>query len=178
LTAGLYPDDCHVTGIDLSRRMLDRAARRVEEHGLRNVRLLEMDAANLEFQDNTFAAVFAPYVLTAVPDPLAVLREMRRVCSPGGRIVLLNHFLSDNQLLSWCERLISPLTEHLGFRTNLAMPSLLAHAGLTPFRVEKVNAPPLWSLVICREEFTPADRGGHGNGGFRKGRTWPSHSRS
>jgi phosphatidylethanolamine/phosphatidyl-N-methylethanolamine N-methyltransferase len=150
LTAALYPDDCQVTGIDLSGRMLDRAARRVRAADIRNVRLLEMDAAHLQFPDDSFSAVYAPYVLTTVPDPLAVLREMRRVCRPGGYIVILNHFLSEGRLLSWCERVVSPLTEHLGFRTDLALPALLAHSGLTPLRVEKVNAPRWWSLVICR----------------------------
>jgi phosphatidylethanolamine/phosphatidyl-N-methylethanolamine N-methyltransferase len=151
LTAALYPEHCHVIGIDLSRRMLDRAASRVRRQGLRNVRLLEMDAAHLQFANDSFAAVYAPYVLTAVPDPLAVLLEMRRVCRPGGHLVLLNHFLSDIAVLALFERLISPITERLGFRTDLSLPSLLARAGLSPVQVERVNAPRLWSLVVCRE---------------------------
>jgi phosphatidylethanolamine/phosphatidyl-N-methylethanolamine N-methyltransferase len=69
INAGLYPRDCTVTGIDLSGSMLEKARERVDRKGLDNVRLLEMDAADLKFADNTFDIVYAPYVISVVPDP-------------------------------------------------------------------------------------------------------------
>ena len=87
INASLYPSDCSVTGIDLSSPMLEKARERVARKGVRNVRLLQMDAANLKFADDTFDIVYAPYVISVVPDPVAVTREMHRVCRPGGRIV-------------------------------------------------------------------------------------------
>ena len=51
--------------------------------------------------------------------------EMRRVCRPGGRIILLNHFLSPNPFLSRIERLISPFTIHIGFKADLDLPAFL-----------------------------------------------------
>ena len=74
---------------------------------------------------------------------------MRRVCRPGGRIIFLNHFLSANALVSRVERLISPLTVHVGFKADLDLPALLGHAGLTAASIEKVNFPRIWSLVTC-----------------------------
>ena len=59
-----------------------------------NVRLLQMDAADLKFADDSFDIVYAPYLISVVPDPVKVAQEMRRVCRPGGRIIVLNHFLS------------------------------------------------------------------------------------
>src|ERR1700737_3460879 len=115
INADLYPRDCAVTGIDLSGSMLEKARERVARKGVRNVRLLQMDAANLKFADDTFDIVYAPYVISVVPDPVAVAREMRRVCRPGGRIVILNHFRSKNRLGAWIERVISPLTVHIAF---------------------------------------------------------------
>src|SRR4249920_2436587 len=50
-----------VTGIDFSAKMLAKAHERVERKGLRNMRLMEMDAANLSFPDNSFDVVYAPY---------------------------------------------------------------------------------------------------------------------
>ena len=94
INAALYPRDCSVTGVDFSSSMLEKARERVARKGVRNVRLLEMDAANLKFADDSFDIVYAPYVISVVPDPVAVTREMRRVCRPGGRIVILNHFRS------------------------------------------------------------------------------------
>ena len=82
INAGLYPSDCVVTGIDLSEPMLEKARERVLRKGVSNIRLLAMDAADLKFPDNSFDIVYAPYVISVVPDPVAVVREMRRVCRP------------------------------------------------------------------------------------------------
>lgn len=151
LTAPHYPVHCSVTGIDLSAKMLERAARRLAQRDLHHVRLLQMDAAAMAFPNNTFALAYAAYVLTAVPDPVEVAREMRRVCRPGGYIVFLNHFLSHHPVLSWCERAISPLAERIGFRTDVSLAGLLARTNLTPVRIERVNGPGLLTLVVCRK---------------------------
>ena len=150
LTATLYPSDCHVVGIDLSEAMLREAARHVESHGRQNVRLWQMDASILGFPDESFDVVYAAYVVSVVPDPVGVLKEMRRVCRTGGHIVLLNHFLSTNPLLSAVERWMSPLTARAGFRSDLDLDVLLAQAELEPVSVKKVNTPRIWSLVHCR----------------------------
>jgi phosphatidylethanolamine/phosphatidyl-N-methylethanolamine N-methyltransferase len=149
INALLYPTDCDVTGIDLSASMLDKARERVARKGLTNVRLLEMDAANLKFADGSFDIVYAPYVISVVPDPVAVVYEMRRVCRPGGRIIVLNHFRSTNPLVAKVERMISPFTVHIGFKSDLDLPAFLAQADLKPVSIEKVNIPRIWSLVTC-----------------------------
>ena len=149
LNLPVYPRHCQVTAIDLSASMLERARARVERARLTNVRLIEADAAHLMFADGSFDSVYAPYLVSVVPDPVAVLREMRRVCRRGGRIVILNHFRSAHPLLSRLERAISPLTMHVGFRADLEETALLRQAGLTPHGIEKVNFPPIWSLITC-----------------------------
>ena len=149
INASLYPRDSSVTGIDLSSSMLEKARDRIARKGVRNVRLLQMDAANLKFADDTFDIVYAPYVISVVPDPVAVTREMRRVCRAGGRIVFLNHFLSRNPVGAFVERLISPLTVHIGFKSDLDLPAFLAQADLNPISIQKVNVPRIWSLVTC-----------------------------
>jgi phosphatidylethanolamine/phosphatidyl-N-methylethanolamine N-methyltransferase len=149
LTATLYPPECRIVGIDLSEPMLREAARHVESRGRTNVRLWRMDATTLAFPDESFDVVYAAYVISVVPDPVAALKEMCRVCRVGGQIVLLNHFLSTNPILSVLERWISPLTAHAGFRSDLDLSVLLAQAGLVPISVKKVNTPRIWSLVRC-----------------------------
>lgn len=145
----LYPRDCSVTGIDFSSSMLEKARERAARKETSHVRLLQMDAADLRFVDGTFDIVYAPYLISVVPDPLKVAREMRRVCRRGGRIIFLNHFLSPNLVLSRIERLISPLTIHIGFKSDLDLPAFLAQADLQPVSIEKVNVPRIWSLVTC-----------------------------
>jgi phosphatidylethanolamine/phosphatidyl-N-methylethanolamine N-methyltransferase len=149
INAPLYPRDCHVTAIDLSSAMLERARARIARAGLRHVKLLEQDAARMQFANDSFDSVWAPYVISVVADPARVAREMRRVCRPGGRIVILNHFRSTNPVLSRLERMLSPLTVHVGFRLDLVLREFLDQAELSPVSVEKVNFPPMWSLVTC-----------------------------
>jgi len=148
INAVLYPDDCKVTGIDLSVSMLEGAQRRLERHGVRNVRLKQMDATKLQFSDESFDLVYAPYVISVVSDPVSVVQEMYRVCRKGGRIIVLNHFLSERKFLARIERILSPLTVHLGFKTDLDLRALLVQSGLCPVSVEKVNFPRIWSLVM------------------------------
>jgi phosphatidylethanolamine/phosphatidyl-N-methylethanolamine N-methyltransferase len=148
----LYPKDCAVTGIDLSSSMLEKARERVARKGVKNVRLLQMDAANLKFADHTFDIVYAPYVISVVPDPVSVAREMHRVCRPGGRIIILNHFRSKNPVMAWIERAISPFTVHIGFKSDLDLPGFVAQAGLEPLSIQKVNFPRIWSLVTCSKD--------------------------
>ena len=152
INAGLYPRDCIVTGIDLSDSMLEKARERVARKGIRNMRLLEMDAADMRFPDGAFDIVYAPYLISVVPDPITVAREMGRVCRPGGRIIFLNHFRSRNPLVASIERAISPFTVHIGFKSDLDLPAFLAQADLEPVSIEKVNIPRIWSLVTCVKE--------------------------
>jgi phosphatidylethanolamine/phosphatidyl-N-methylethanolamine N-methyltransferase len=149
INASLYSRDCSVTGIDLSGPMLEKARDRIARKGIHNVRLLEMDAADLKFADESFDIVYAPYLISVVADPVTVAREMRRVCRTGGRIVFLNHFRSRNPLLAWIERGISPFTVHIGFKSDLDLTAFLAQAELEPISIDKVNVPRIWSLVTC-----------------------------
>ena len=149
INLSLYPKPCAVTGIDFSSSMLEKARERVAREGLRNLRLLQMDAADLKFADDSFDIVYAPYLISVVPDPVKVAREMRRVCRVGGRIIFLNHFQSPHTLLSRVERTISPFTIHIGFKADLDLPAFLAQSELQPVSIEKVNVPRIWSLVTC-----------------------------
>ena len=153
INAPLYPHDCRVTAIDLSAPMLERARERVTRQGLAHVQLLEQDAAQMGFADDSFDAVYAPYVISVVPEPVTVVRQMRRVCRRGGRIVILNHFRTTaTPVVSWLERMVSPLTAHFGFRLDLELPGLLREAELRPLSVERVNVPPAWTLVTCTKD--------------------------
>jgi phosphatidylethanolamine/phosphatidyl-N-methylethanolamine N-methyltransferase len=149
INLSLYPKTCRMTGIDFSSSMLEKARERAARGGLQQMRLLQMDAADLKFADDSFDIVYAPYLISVVPDPVRVAQEMRRVCRPGGRIIFLNHFLSPNLLVSRVERLISPFTIHIGFKADLDLPAFLAQSALEPISIEKVNVPRIWSLVTC-----------------------------
>jgi len=131
LTLPLYRADSKVVGIDLSPEMLARARRRVEGLGLGQVEaLLEMDGQRMEFPDGSFDTVVALHVLSVAPEPARLLQEMRRVCAPGGELLILNHFRSERAPWRWLERATAPLAAHLGFRPDLERKHLGSLAGL------------------------------------------------
>ncbi len=100
-----YRTDLEVTGIDLSPEMLEKAQDKVQNKNLTHVDdLLVMDASDLDFPDNSFDTVVAMFVMTVVPDPVAVMRELQRVCAPGGEVLLVNHFSTDEGLRGWLEQ--------------------------------------------------------------------------
>jgi phosphatidylethanolamine/phosphatidyl-N-methylethanolamine N-methyltransferase len=116
LSLSTYRREIEVVGIDLSPDMLERARERVAAEGLTNVTgLHEMDASALKFPEASFDIVVAMYVLTVVPDPAAVMREMARVCKPGGQVLLLNHFSQEDGLRGWVERRMAPYATKLGW---------------------------------------------------------------
>lgn len=112
-----YSRGLDVVGIDLSPEMLDRARERVVNEGLDHVRgLHEMDAGDLQFPDNSFDVVTAMFVMTVVPDPERVMRELGRVTKPGGEVLLVNHFSQTEGVRGWVERRMAPFAEILGWR--------------------------------------------------------------
>lgn len=145
----LYPSSSKVVGIDLSAGMLKKAQKRLITHQLSHVELMQMDAGQMEFEDDSFDLVMAAYVVTAVPDYRKVVTEMIRVCRPGGRIVMLNHFSNGNKLIAAVEKAISPLCQHIGFRTDLSLSHVLEGTSLLVSRSKKMNPMRFWHFVEC-----------------------------
>jgi ubiquinone/menaquinone biosynthesis C-methylase UbiE len=103
-----YPADVDITAIDLSPRMLARAQKRANKLNLQ-VDLREMDVQHLDFADHSFDTVFATFVFCSVPDPVMGLRELRRVCKPQGRLLLLEHMRPGNAALGFLFDALNPM---------------------------------------------------------------------
>jgi ubiquinone/menaquinone biosynthesis C-methylase UbiE len=103
-----YPEDVRISAIDLSPRMLARARRKVAKSPL-SVDLQEMDVERLDFADHSFDTVFATFVFCSVPDPVMGLRELRRVCKPEGRLLLLEHMRPHHPVLGFIFDVFNPM---------------------------------------------------------------------
>ena len=121
-----YGPGLKVTGIDLSPDMLARARERVSRAGQDNVEaLLEMDATALAFPDSSFDVSVAMFVMTVVPDPAAVMRELARVTRPGGTLLICNHFSVDQGLRGALERGLARYAARLGWRPEFPVGTIL-----------------------------------------------------
>ncbi len=113
-----YEKHLEVVGIDLSPEMLEKARERVDEEDLGHVTgLHEMDASDLKFADASFDTVVAMFVMTVVPEPEAVMRELSRVTKPGGEVMLVNHFSQREGVRGWVERRMAPFADKIGWRS-------------------------------------------------------------
>jgi len=120
-----YPAYVNVVGIDPSPDMLAHAIKKTRENGWKHIEIRQGDALNLEFPDYSFDWVTTFHVMSVVPDPLKMMQEMVRVCKPGGKIVLVNHFASENPFLYSLVWIANPLTRHLGWTTRLLVRDVL-----------------------------------------------------
>jgi len=150
-----YPAGAEVTAIDFSRRMLERARARSDKDKVK-VRLMQMDVQNLEFGDNSFHTVVASFVFCSVPDPVRGLQEIRRVCRPGGKVILLEHVLSTNRVLARLMNLFNPLAVRMmGANINRRTVDNVVGSGLTIEKVTDLGGG-IFKLIEAKKTATPS----------------------
>lgn len=103
-----YPKDARITAIDFSEQMLKQAIlKRDRKHSI--VELELMDVQSLCFADNSFDTVICSFVFCSVPSPIKGLKELYRVCKPGGQVLLLEHVLSSNAVIAAMMNFFNPV---------------------------------------------------------------------
>ncbi|NOZ82463.1 MAG: class I SAM-dependent methyltransferase, partial [Euryarchaeota archaeon] len=124
-----YPADGLFVGVDVSSRMLARAVRRAEEHG--RVVLLHGSVERLPFRSSSFDACVSTYVFCSVDEPLAGLRELRRVLRRGGRAYFLEHMRSESRVVGAVLDLLNPVARMLGPEINRRTRDNIVKAGFS-----------------------------------------------
>jgi phosphatidylethanolamine/phosphatidyl-N-methylethanolamine N-methyltransferase len=108
-----------------------------------------MDAMQLEFPDSSFDYVMAFHLVSVVPDAGRMMREAQRVCKPDGKIVVINHFLSDKPLLAALDRGLEPVTRRLGWHT-LRRAEVFDRLPLELERIYKLPRRSLFTIVLAK----------------------------
>ena len=150
-----YPAGAEITAVDFSEKMLERARIKAIKQKVK-VNLQQMDVQNLEFADSSFDTVTASLVFCSVPDPIRGLKEIERVCKPGGRVVLLEHVLSANRIMGWLMNLVNPLAVRtMGENINRRTVENVRESGL---EVEHVTdlAWGIFKLIEARKRIEPS----------------------
>jgi phosphatidylethanolamine/phosphatidyl-N-methylethanolamine N-methyltransferase len=148
LSLPFYRPAKRITGIDLSREMLDRAHERVEREDLRNiVALREMNAEATDFLTNSFDIIVGMFVASVVAEPRRLLAEMKRLVRPGGNVLLVNHFVAEKGPRRWVEQALAPASDLLGWHPHFAMEAIFSATDLARVEVEPVPPVGLFTLV-------------------------------
>lgn len=108
------------------------------------IELVEADIQSLPYPDNTFDSIVSTCVFCSVPDPIIGLKELKRVCKPTGRILMLEHMRSENNLIGFVMDILNPLTLRLwGANINRETLKTIDQSGL---KIES-NIPLMGSII-------------------------------
>lgn len=139
-----YPTNIDLTGIDFSEKMIEKARARTSSHP--NIHLIEMDAQNMQFADNTFDTVVTTCVFCSVPNPVQGLKEIRRVCKNGGKILMLEHVRSHKKVVGPLMDALNFIPLHIvGANINRETYQSLLQAGFKPEHIKVEN---LWLDIV------------------------------
>jgi ubiquinone/menaquinone biosynthesis C-methylase UbiE len=131
-----FPPNLEIVAIDISDEMLRRAAPRCRRYA-GNLRLVQGDALNLCFPDDSFDTVVTSCTMCSVPNPGRALEEIHRVLRPGGKLLMFEHMRSRNPILGFALDLMTLWTRRGGTEMNRRTLETVSAAN---FRITKVES--------------------------------------
>ena len=130
-----FPPGRNIVGIDISRRMLDKAQPRAQAYDGR-IQLMQADVHELPFADGEFDQIFTSCTFCSVPNPIAGLQALRRVLQPGGELHMFEHTGSRYFPFNLLMHMMTPLTRPVGPDMNRTTVENVQAAG---FRLTQVT---------------------------------------
>lgn len=155
LSLASYPRDIRLTGIDLSDSMLAEAQTLIDRNGWDHITVRPMNAEELAFDDNQFDVVTAFHTVSVVSNPAQMMRELVRVCRPGGKILIINHFRSENPFIARVVDSAGNVTKRLGWRTDLELQEVLREL---PIRIDQLYKPNPFSFFTTMKATCKPDQ--------------------
>ena len=157
LDCQFFPPHQRITAIDISPKMLEKAAPRAKQYK-GTIDLREMDVDNLSFPDASFDQIFTACTFCSVPDPVHGLEQLRRVLKPGGQLRMFEHTGSRWFPFNLLLELMTPITRLTGPEVNRPTVENVVRAGFT---IQRVNN--LYLDVVKTIEAIRADNASDGS---------------
>lgn len=141
-----YPENVELTGIDFSPKMVEITSNKLKKHPRPKTRIIQMDAEEMKFDDNTFDTVVTSCVFCSVPHAVEGLKEIKRVCRKGGKVLMLEHVRSENKTVGKFMDFINPIPLYIyGANINRRTYENLLKAGFEP---DQINVENIWSDIV------------------------------
>jgi len=145
-----YPTGVHITAIDLTSVMLERARERAADLNL-NIDLRLGDVQDLEISTASFDSAVATFVFCSVPDPVLGLIEIRRVVKRGGQVLLLEHMRPANPIIGAMMDALNPLVVRvMGANINRRTVENVQKSGLVLEKVENLGMGGIFKMILAR----------------------------
>lgn len=148
----MYPQDVAVTGIDISKEMLDKAQEKVDRDCTATVSLMQVNGEQLPFPDNHFTCVTLPYTYSVTPDPFKLINEVRRVCKKDGFIIIANHFSGVRSPWAVFEKIVSPFATKIGFQSKFSYQTYVENLDWNVVKSYSCNLFGLSRIVVVRND--------------------------
>ena len=127
-----------LTALDPATLLPKTVARRISRGSL-PVELVRLSAETLPFEDGRFDCAVSTWTLCTIPNPVAALREVRRVLKPSGTYVFLEHGRSDDAWVAKWQDFFNPIQRVIACGCNLNRPidALISRGGLKIDRLDR-----------------------------------------
>jgi ubiquinone/menaquinone biosynthesis C-methylase UbiE len=141
-----YPENVDLTGIDFSQKMVEITKAKLRRHPRPNTKIVQMDAEDMDFEDNTFDTVVTSCVFCSVPNAVQGLKEIKRICRNGGKVLMLEHVRSENKITGKFMDIINPIPLFIyGANINRGTYKNLLKAG---FNAKNIKVENIWHDIV------------------------------
>jgi ubiquinone/menaquinone biosynthesis C-methylase UbiE len=144
------PRDLEIVATDITPAMVQTLAARAEKLGL-HIQALVMDGQALEYEAESFEGVILHLVLAIIPDPIRCIKEVERVLRKGGRAVIFDKFLPDNQRPSPLRRALNVFTDFAFTNINRQLGPILQTTSLRIIQEETAGFGGLFKIVLVEK---------------------------
>lgn len=133
----------HITGIDISEKMLEQS--RINNSP--NIKFIKMDGVNISQLQQKFDIVILSHVLSTSSKADDIMQAAYNTLNPSGKIIILNHF-SNNGMLAFIEKIVQPIARLFHFQSYFPLENLTALKAFRPLKELKFGLFNSYQLLI------------------------------